>query len=472
MHFYNRVVINSVFLIGFLAAGQWQAYADQVILTNGDCISGRLVTLSRESLEIETVAAGLIRIDRKYVEKLSTEDAMVVDLASGERVIGQMIAGERGTVVVRSSILGERRLPLDAVDAIRPPVHSKNLNGSASTDDLQNTAGIRTDRSLLQTEKSEPPVQLSDVKGRGTGSPAAAENQATKPAETQKPKPIGQKPEDEADIRKIFLRQTSVLLRPGQVEEEVAISYLHTQSVSSILNAKFRQFRLPLATRIGLFDRAEGYITVPAAYAHRELAFADSAVSSRKFGIGDATAGFNYEIARETGRRPDIITSVGLGASTGSKPNEEGLSLGSGHWAATIGLQFIKTFDPVALFGGFNYAHQFKARYFLNDAVHTVSPGETAGYNFGFGFAVNEDISLSAQISGSYQSRTRADGVTVFGSSSEPVSLRSALTYRYSKGTYIEPSVVIGLDNDTPDFVLGFSLTHRFGKSRGPGGNE
>jgi hypothetical protein len=100
----------------------------------------------------------------------------------------------------------------------------------------------------------------------------------------------------------------------------------------------------------------------------------------------------------------------------------------------------------------------------MNDDVHTVKPGEMAGYNFGFGFAVNESISLSAQILGSYQSASKADGAKVFGSSSEPVSLRSALTYRYSKGTYIEPSVVIGLDDDTPDFAFGISLTHRFGR--------
>jgi hypothetical protein len=153
-----------------------------------------------------------------------------------------------------------------------------------------------------------------------------------------------------------------------------------------------------------------------------------------------------------------------VSAPTGSKPKEEGLSLGSGHWEASFGVQFIKTVDPIVLFAGVHYAHPFESRYFVNDAVRAVNPGEIGGYNFGFGFAVNENISLSAQISGSYQSNAGADGTTVFGSSSEPVSLRSALTYRCSKRTYVEPSVVIGLDDETSDFILGISLTHRFGK--------
>jgi hypothetical protein len=307
-------------------------------------------------------------------------------------------------------------------------------------------------------------VPISNIVGKGTASAAAPENQAEKPGEAKQTRPIGQKPADETDIRKIFLRQSTVLLRPGEIEVEAAPNYLRDRSVSPILNAKLRQFRIPLAARIGLFNRAEGYITVPVAYVRRELAFAESSVARNEYGIGDATAGMNLEIAGETARWPDVIASIGLTAPSGSKPDEEGLSLGSGHWEASFGVQFVKTVDPVALFGGVSYAHQFEARYFLNDAVHSVDPGEIAGYNFGFGFAVNENISLSAQLSGSYQTGTSADGAKVFGSSSEPVFLRSALTYRYSKGTYIEPSLIIGLDDDTPDFALGISLTHRFGK--------
>ena len=251
-------------------------------------------------------------------------------------------------------------------------------------------------------------------------------------------------------------------MRPGQVEVETAFKYQHTQVVSPIVNTSFRQFQLPMATRIGLFSRAEGFVSIPATYARREIGFAESVAFDDVAGIGDASAGLNYELARETARWPDIIVSVGLETPTGSRPNEQGLSLGAGHWNPTAGFQFIKTIDPVALFGGFNYAHSFEARYFLGDAVHNVEPGGTAGYNFGFGFAVNENVSLSAQVLGSYQSDMKADGKKVFASSREPVLLRSALTYRYSKGTYIEPSIAIGLDYGTPDFVLGISLTHRF----------
>lgn len=372
-----------------------------------------------------------MEIQRRYVEQLRTDEPRVVDLASGDRIAGQILAGPGKTLTIRSPLLGDLRVPLDTIDAIQPV---------------------------------EPSAGESDkARGRGAGS-ATAPVQQQDPAGAQKPKPIGQQPEDSEDIRLIFLRQSTVLLRPGQVEVETAMNYQHTQSVSSIFNARFRQFQIPLAARVGLFDRAEAFVTIPNAYIRRDLRFADSVVSSDEAGIGDITTGFNYELRRETAGGPDVIASVGVGMPTGSKPDEEGLSLGTAHWTAVVGMQFIKIADPIALFGGIRYEHQFPARYFLSDEVHNVDPAGAAGYNFGFGFAVNEYVSLSAQIVGSYQSDTKADGERIFASSREPVSWRSALTYQYSRGTYIEPSVAIGLNEDTPDFVLGVSLTHRFGR--------
>jgi hypothetical protein len=400
-----------------VAARPAPARADEVILTNGDRISGRIIAATRSAVQIESTGAGTIEIQRRYVQQLSTDEPRVVDLASGERIVGQIVGGADKTLTIRSAALGDRHVPLDTIEAIQPA------------------------------------ESLSRVRGRGQG-----------PAAAQKPKPIGQEPEDTEDIRLIFLRQSTVLLRPGQVEVETGMHYEHTESVSSIFNARFRQFQMPLAARVGVFSRGEAFVTIPAAYARRDLGFADSVVSSDEGGVGDLVAGFNYELRRESAGGPDIIASTGVVMPTGSRPDEEGLSLGTAHWTATAGVQFIKIADPVALFGGVRYEHQFPARYFLGDAVHDVDPSGTGGYNFGFGFAVNEYVSLSAQVTGSYQGDARADGARVFATSREPVALRTALTYQYSRGTYIEPSVAMGLNDDTPDFALGVSVTHRFGQ--------
>jgi Putative MetA-pathway of phenol degradation len=421
---HHAAILPLLLLTAFLAARPTPAYADHVLLTYGDRVSGHIISVSKEVVRIETPASGIVDIQRRYVEQIATDEPRFVDLVSGERVVGQLATAEEKIVIIRSSLLGDRRVPLDAIDTVQPP------------------------------EGSKDPQPLAQVQGRGA---------AANPAQVQQPA-IGQRPEDVGDIRKIFLRQSTVLLRPGQLETEAAFSYQHTQVVSTLLNARFRQFEIPLAIRVGLFDRGEGFLTVPAAYLRRDLGFAGSGASNNEAGLGDVSAGLNYELARETARRPDIIASISAGEPTGSKPNEQGLSLGAGNWSASGGVQFIKTADPVALFWGVSYTHGFSARYFLGDAEHDVDPGETVAYNFGFGFAVNGDISLSTQVRANYQSDTKADGQKIFASSREPASFRSALTYRYSKAIYIEPSVTIGLDRDTPDFALGLSLTYRFGK--------
>jgi hypothetical protein len=125
----------------------------------------------------------------------------------------------------------------------------------------------------------------------------------------------------------------------------------------------------------------------------------------------------------------------------------------------TGGLAFVKSLDPVVVFWGLDYTHQFER----DGLGQRVQPGETFGYNLGLGFAVNEDVSLSAQVGGAYQTETRLGGIVADGTSREPVTLRLGLTNRWSSNTYLEPSVTFGLNDDAADVGLGLSITRRFG---------
>ncbi len=448
---------------GCLGIGLQQAGADVVFLTNGDRISGNSITLSPSGVQISTPHLGSFPIERKYIQTLATDNQAVLELVSGERIIGRILPGEGTMIAVQSEILGIRVLALDAIKIVYPLASDEPPRLKASPDRLQNNPKTGTGKSDWNNETTRLSAQLQDIRGKGSESLKVTDHPAAKSTEeTSQTQPIGQKPEDEQDIRKIFLRQNTVLLRPLQAEIEGGFNYLSSQSVSSVANFKFRQFQIPLTLRLGLLDRTEGFLALPFSFAQQELSFADSSTKKDKAGIGDATAGLNFNIFRENARWPEIISSIRIKTPTGEAPQEAGLSLGSGHWSGAVGLQFIKTSDPVVIFWGFQYTHEFAARHFYNDGTHDVQPGETIGYNFGFGFAVNENVSLSSQVSGSFQWETRSDGTTVSGSSSEPASLRAALTYRISKKSYIEPSVTIGFNNDTPNFIIGLSATRRF----------
>ncbi len=165
---------------------------------------------------------------------------------------------------------------------------------------------------------------------------------------------------------------------------------------------------------------------------------------------------------REGARWPQIITTLRIKAPTGDPPKEEGLSLVPVTGPALSDCNSSKPRTRLFFSGGFNIHMNSRQGTFFSDGTHNIQPGETIGYNFGFGFAVNENVSLSSQVSGSYQWETHSDGTTVSGSSTEPVSLRAALTYRISKKSYIEPSVTFGFNNDTPNFIISLSGTRRF----------
>jgi hypothetical protein len=442
---FSKIALTLVLLCGWIEASLWTARADEVRLTNGDRLSGQVMSFSPQSIRLSTPYSGIIAIDPNQVQFLKTEAPVVVDLISGERVIGRIVCEDGKTVAIHSKTLGTRVLPLTAVADLQVSPPSAEPAGAITQDRL-----------------SAETLELR-AKGNGAATPqttTASHAQAT----VDHPQPVGQKPADDEDIRRLFLRQSSVLLDPGQIELEAGLTYFSEQTSQAILNARFRQFQVPLSLRAGLLDRLEGSLSIPYAHAEQTFSFADDSVSERSNGFGDALIGINYDLFRETALRPDIVVTLNLQAPTGDSPDESGLSIGSGHWAGSLGLQFIKTVDPIVLFWGVRYTHEFPATHYYNDGTYEVRPGPSLDYNFGFGFAVNDKISLSAQATGGYQDDSEVDGDAISGSSREPVSLRSALTYRISRSLLFEPSLTIGLNDDTPDFTIGLAAARRFGE--------
>jgi hypothetical protein len=91
-----------------------------------------------------------------------------------------------------------------------------------------------------------------------------------------------------------------------------------------------------------------------------------------------------------------------------------------------------------------------------------IEGGQSINYSFGAGFAINNQISLSGQFFGAYQTEIELNGEEIDGSNREPMALRSSLTYRISDGQYLEPAVTYGLNDSAPDVILQLSYSHRF----------
>ena len=134
---------------------------------------------------------------------------MVVELISGERVIGRIMPGESVTVVILSDVLGTRTIALEAVKAIHPISSDESSRVKAGPDRLGNIPKTGADKSDCHKGTNLLSVQLQDVRGKGSEASNAADKPAAKSSEEiGQTKTIGQKPEDEEDMRKIFFGKT------------------------------------------------------------------------------------------------------------------------------------------------------------------------------------------------------------------------------------------------------------------------
>jgi len=254
--------------------------------------------------------------------------------------------------------------------------------------------------------------------------------------------PIGEEPE--IDLRDIFVRSSSVLLKPGQWGLEAGLSYLRNGGFQTERNAS-----LNLSARTGLPGQFESFLTVPYIFAQEEQY--DGGQSSSSAGIGDLSGGLKYLIHRERRGIPDIIGSIIITAPTGSV--DQALPLGGGGWQTGASLSFVKSTDPASLFGTLGYTHRFPRT--LDSIDYTG--GDSVSYSLGTAFSLNSSVSLSVQFSGAYISEYAANGINQGGSDGEPMSLTGALAYNLPGRRYIQTSVKFGLNDDAPDVVLGVS---------------
>jgi putative salt-induced outer membrane protein YdiY len=128
MMFYNR--IPSFFALLAALALAIPVQADEVVLLNGDRISGEVVRLEGGKLLIKTAYAGNIRIEWSQVATLSTDAPVYVQVDENNRVQARMNAAEPG---------------------------SATLSGG----DWLESAPIALQRVTGMTRKPEPPVKVT-----------------------------------------------------------------------------------------------------------------------------------------------------------------------------------------------------------------------------------------------------------------------------------------------------------------------
>jgi hypothetical protein len=270
-----------------------------------------------------------------------------------------------------------------------------------------------------------------------------------------------------------FLRQQTVLLKPGERQLDIGISYLIYDNIFAdlVLPSGMVQYRLrqrlltmPVELRYGLCDRVQLFANAPLGWANSELSSLGSDEYENSGGIGDTNAGATFHIYESDGTScsPDVLFSCGFTAPTGNADSlisiieTPGITLGQGFWAAYWNLLIVHKYDPVIVFYGFGSRH-----YFAKDIepYTGVSPGDQFTYQLGTGFAINERITLSTMFFGSYITESRLNGERVPGTILEPLSLRFATTITRPNERIVEPFAEIGLTDDAANARFGITWT-------------
>jgi hypothetical protein len=429
------------------------ALADELLLRNGDKITGTLLSLSPTLCTFTTDWQKTLQIKPGDIAQLSTTQPVAIDLHTGDRLVGIAFLEENGSLHVQSKRFGSRVLEMHEV------------------------AGVSSDLTAPLPPVSDATLLASRARGTGDAPPAPAQGESAQQQQPPAAKPtIGEEQEkqlaEEEERSLLFLRETTVLLKPGQTELEFDLSYLRNDETLDFRFLNFplsREVRLGTNLRAGLLNGLEGFVNLPIAWGERKVLRSHQAgfvnelffETNDDFGIGDVNAGLKYSFVREDAQWPEVVGYLSAIAPTGSKPdplNPAKAALGDGRWQTTVGATLVRSYDPAVLFGGISYTYRFDAT--LNGV--DVSGAQRFGYNFGVGFAVNNQLTLSGQFLGAYETQVKLDGRKIDGSELEPMSLLASLTYRISKDQFIEPSVIWGLNNDATDTILTIAYGRQF----------
>lgn len=108
-----------------------KASADEVLLRNGDRLSGSIITMEGGTVTLKTEYSPAIKIDRSKIEKLTTGGPVEVRLKSGEILKGELSTSPEGLLVVgRERGRKEVSVSWSDVSALNPPPASTGWKGN------------------------------------------------------------------------------------------------------------------------------------------------------------------------------------------------------------------------------------------------------------------------------------------------------------------------------------------------------
>ena len=406
-----------------------------IVLRNGDRIRGDQLSLTWEETSVLSRAARTLKFPTATIAQLDTFVPYAVRVASGEKLEGRLrLRTTPSGRFLHVAAPKPRTVPVSDVVSISP-------------------AYVHQDSEKEKQGENDAPASSS--KGTDESQPTStAESVAT----------VGKPLEDDDDIHRLFQRQRSVLLRRGEMELDAGVSYRYSRSFDSSQNQLIysRYSVATLAWAFGLSSFMQGAVSAPLVFHEEDRYEQDGrSHSERDAAAGNVVGALAMQVLHEDGPCPDVVLLADLSVppqlSSANTSSQTG-RVYSGFWSTDVAVSFVKSADPMTIFGRVGYSHPFERTI----DGHRVLLGDFWGYTVGLGFAVNGKVSLSTSFQGGWQAPLYQDGALVTGTEAEPMSLRMGFVYAASRSWFVSPSVQLPLNSDGGVVLLSLPVAYRF----------
>jgi putative salt-induced outer membrane protein YdiY len=129
-----------VFLFGFCMVAIGAGFAEQVMLKNGDRLTGTVISMDGKKLVLKTTYAGEVSIDWAEVNRFSSDNLPLVVTKGDKQVMSGTVATEGANVVVTTA-QGAQTIPRTEVATMRSPADQAAYEKSLHPGIMEGWAG-------------------------------------------------------------------------------------------------------------------------------------------------------------------------------------------------------------------------------------------------------------------------------------------------------------------------------------------
>ena len=319
-----------------------------------------------------------------------------------------------------------------------------------------------------------PPTMLDGVResaaGNGVAGPRAP---GTGMAERAQGSAAGGDPDEvERALERTLTRAGVLLLRPGQIELEPALSYTRRKTSSPVFvsagdagvifigedTVERDEVRASLDVKFGLPFDSQFEVSLPYNYVDQSAkTMVGGTVGAAADGSGQALGNPRLALAktltREAGWRPDIVARGYWDTDFGTA-NDNGVPLTGNFNEVGFSVSAVKRQDPLAFVGGVGYATVFEN--------NNIEPGDTWSFSAAAVLAASPATSLRLGFTQQFSGEVEVDGDKLDGSDSTSGVLTIGASAVIGRRALIDVALDVGLNDDAPDYAVRLAVPIRF----------